>query len=111
MKIKMTNREIGKMVLLLILLSWPFIPAWIAAEMGKELDKKFKGAKIRVVPAKKGKNVSMFLLDDAVYLARKGATENLKAATGDSADDSLAHLEAQGPMAKHIVTPANCINN
>lgn len=43
---------------------------------------------------KKGKNVTMFLLDDAVYLAREGAVENLKAATGDSADDSLAHLQA-----------------
>ena len=45
---------------------------------------------------KKGKNVTVFLLDEAVYLAREGATENLKAATGDSADDSLAHLQAHG---------------
>ncbi|MCG8640158.1 MAG: DsrE family protein [Desulfobacterales bacterium] len=43
---------------------------------------------------KKGKNVTLFLLDDGVYLARKGAMENLRAATGDSADDSLAHLQA-----------------
>ena len=43
---------------------------------------------------KKGKNVTLFLLDEAVYLARKGAVENLRAATGDSADDSLAHLQA-----------------
>ena len=43
---------------------------------------------------KKGKNVTLFLLDEAVYLAREGAVENLRAATGDSADDSLAHLQA-----------------
>jgi predicted peroxiredoxin len=43
---------------------------------------------------KKGKNVTVFLLDDGVFLARKGMAENLRAATGDSADDSLAHLQA-----------------
>jgi len=43
---------------------------------------------------KKGKNVTLFLSDEAVYLAREGAVENLRAATGDSADDSLAHLQA-----------------
>ena len=32
--------------------------------------------------------------DDGVYIARQGMTENLKAATGDSADDSLAYLQA-----------------
>ena len=45
---------------------------------------------------KKGKNVTVFLLDEAVYLARKGAVDHLRAATGDSADDSLAHLQAHG---------------
>lgn len=49
---------------------------------------------LAAVAQKKGKNVTVFLLDDAVYLAREGAVENLKAATGDSADDSLAHLQA-----------------
>lgn len=43
---------------------------------------------------KKGKNVTVFLLDEGVFLARKGAAEHIKAATGDSADDSLAHLQA-----------------
>lgn len=28
-----------------------------------------------------GKNVTVFLLDEAVYLARKGAAKNLRAAT------------------------------
>lgn len=45
---------------------------------------------------KKEKNVSVFLLDDGVYIARKGAAVNIKATTGDSADDSLAHLQTHG---------------
>ncbi len=49
---------------------------------------------LAAVAQKKGKTVTVFLLDDGVYLARKGAAENIKAATGDSADDSLAHLQA-----------------
>ncbi len=49
---------------------------------------------LAAVAQKKGKNVTVFLLDEAVYLARKGAAENIKAVTGDSADDSLAHLQA-----------------
>lgn len=53
-----------------------------------------RGLFLAAVAQKQGKNVSVFLLDEAVYLARKGATENLKAATGDSADDSMAHLQA-----------------
>ncbi len=53
-----------------------------------------RGLFLAAVAQKKGKNVTVFLLDDGVYLARQGAAENLKAATGDSADDSLAHLQA-----------------
>lgn len=53
-----------------------------------------RGLFLAATAQKKGKNVAVFLLDDAVYLARKGAAENLRAATGDSADDSLAHLQA-----------------
>ncbi len=49
---------------------------------------------LAAVAQKKGKNVTVFLLDDGVYLAREGVAKNLKAATGDSADDSLAHLQA-----------------
>ena len=45
---------------------------------------------------KEGKETTLFLLDEAVYLARKGLAENLRAATGDSADDHLAYLEAHG---------------
>lgn len=53
-----------------------------------------RGLFLAAMAQKKGKNVTVFLLDDGVFLAREGITENLKAATGDSADDSLAHLQA-----------------
>ncbi len=53
-----------------------------------------RGLFLATIAQKKGKNVTVFLLDDGVYLAREGIAQNLKAATGDSADDSLAHLQA-----------------
>ncbi|MCG8635065.1 MAG: DsrE family protein [Desulfobacterales bacterium] len=53
-----------------------------------------RGLFLATVARKKDKNVTVFLLDDGVYLARQGVAENLKAATGDSADDSLAYLQA-----------------
>jgi len=40
-----------------------------------------------------GKEVAIFLLDEAVYLARKGVAENLRAPTGDVADDIIAYLQ------------------
>lgn len=49
---------------------------------------------LATVAQKEGKNVTMFLLDEAVYLARKGAMKNMQAATGDIGDDLLAHLQA-----------------
>ena len=55
-----------------------------------------RGLFLAAMAQKKGKNVTVFLMDEAVYLARKGAVENMKAVTGDSADDSLAHLQANG---------------
>ncbi|MFP3999254.1 MAG: DsrE family protein [Desulfobacterales bacterium] len=41
-----------------------------------------------------GKNVTLFLLDEAVYIAKEGLAEHLRAATGDVADDLLAYLQA-----------------
>ena len=41
-----------------------------------------------------GKNVSVFLLDDGVNIAMEGLAENIRAATGDSADDHLSYLQA-----------------
>lgn len=46
-----------------------------------------------MVAKKKGRDVVVFLLDEAVYLARQGVVEHLRAATGDSADDHMAFLQ------------------
>jgi predicted peroxiredoxin len=45
---------------------------------------------------KEGKNVNVFLLDDGVFIAKKGMAEHIKAATGDSCDDHLSYLQAHG---------------
>lgn len=42
---------------------------------------------------KQGKNVTLFLLDEGVYLAKEGMIANVRAATGDSADDHLSYLQ------------------
>jgi predicted peroxiredoxin len=46
-----------------------------------------------VVAQKRGKKVVVFLLDEGVYLAKKGLIQHMRAATGDSADDHLAFLQ------------------
>lgn len=51
---------------------------------------------LATVAHKEGRNVTLFLLDEAVYLAKEGLLENLKAATGDSADDLMTYLQANG---------------
>ena len=51
---------------------------------------------LAAVAQKEGKNTTLFLLDEGVYIARKGMAENIRAATGDSADDHLTHLQATG---------------
>ena len=45
------------------------------------------------VAKKKGRDVAVFLLDEGVYLARRGMVATLRAATGDSADDHLTFLQ------------------
>lgn len=45
------------------------------------------------VAHKEGKNVTLFLLDEAVYLAKKGIITHVKAATGDVADDLMFYLQ------------------
>lgn len=52
-----------------------------------------RGLFLAMVAAKKNKNTALFLLDEAVYLAKKGIVTNLRAATGDSADDHLTFLQ------------------
>lgn len=49
---------------------------------------------LATVAHKEGKKVTMFLLDEAVYLAREGLIEHVRAATGDVADDLLTYLQA-----------------
>ncbi len=49
---------------------------------------------LATVAHKEGKNVTLFLLDEAVYLAREGLIDNLRAATGDVADDLMTYLQA-----------------
>ncbi len=49
-----------------------------------------------MVAHKEGKNVTLFLLDDGVCIAKKGMADNVKAATGDSCDDHLSYLQAHG---------------
>lgn len=56
------------------------------------------------VAKENGKNVAVFLLDEAVYIAKKGIADHLKAATGDVADDLLAYLqEYEVPI--YVCTP------
>ncbi|MFP4039648.1 MAG: DsrE family protein [Desulfosudaceae bacterium] len=49
---------------------------------------------LATVAHKEGKNVTMFLLDEAVNIAKEGLAIHLKAATGDIADDLLTYLQA-----------------
>ena len=52
-----------------------------------------RGIHLATVAQKKGKDVKVFLLDDAVFVAKEGLADNLYAATGDSAADLLLHLQ------------------
>lgn len=51
---------------------------------------------LATVAHREGKNVTLFLLDEAVYLAKKGLIDHLRAATGDIADDLMTYLQANG---------------
>ena len=49
---------------------------------------------LATVAHKEGKNVTLFLLDEAVYLVKEGMIDHLRAATGDVADDLMTYLQA-----------------
>lgn len=51
---------------------------------------------LATIAHKEGKNVTLFLLDEAVYLAKKGVIDHLRAATGDVADDLMTYLQGHG---------------
>jgi predicted peroxiredoxin len=53
-----------------------------------------RGIHLATIAHKEGKDVTVFLLDEAVYLAREGIIEHVRAATGDIADDLLTYLQA-----------------
>ncbi len=42
---------------------------------------------------KLGKKTTVFLLDEGVYIAKKGVADHIRSATGDSADDHLTYLK------------------
>lgn len=48
---------------------------------------------LATVAHKEGKNTCLFLLDEGVYLAKKGIITHVRAATGDLADDHMAYLQ------------------
>ena len=52
-----------------------------------------RGIHLATVSHKEGKNVKVFFLDEAVNLVKKGMIDNLKAATGDVADDLMTYLQ------------------
>ena len=49
---------------------------------------------LATIAHKEGKQTALFLLDEGVYLAKQGIITNVRAATGDVADDLLAYLQA-----------------
>lgn len=51
---------------------------------------------LATIAHKEGKHVTLFLLDEGVYIAKQGLTDNLKAVTGDAGDDHVAYLQAHG---------------
>lgn len=51
---------------------------------------------LATVAHREGKNVTLFLLDEAVYLAKKGLIDHLRSATGDIADDLMTYLQGNG---------------
>jgi predicted peroxiredoxin len=46
-----------------------------------------------MIAKKEGKDTAVFLLDEGVYIAKKGIIENIQAATGDKADDHMTFLQ------------------
>jgi predicted peroxiredoxin len=49
---------------------------------------------LATVAHKEGKRTTLFLLDEGVYIAKRGLADHLRAATGDVADDLITYLQA-----------------
>lgn len=56
-------------------------------------NKSTRGLHLATIAKRQGKTVSVFLLDDAVFLAKKGLADNMRTATGDDAGDMLLFLQ------------------
>ncbi len=52
-----------------------------------------RGLFLAMMAHKEGKKTVLFLLDEAVYLAKDGIAQHVQAATGDRADDHLTYLQ------------------
>jgi predicted peroxiredoxin len=52
-----------------------------------------RALQMAVMSHKLGKKTTVFLLDEGVYIAKKGIADHLRSATGDSADDHLTYLK------------------
>ena len=52
-----------------------------------------RGLFLAMVAKKEGKDAAVFLLDEGVYVAKKGIAGNIQAATGDKADDHMSFLQ------------------
>ena len=52
-----------------------------------------RGFQMAMAAHKTGKKVTVFLLDEGVFLARKGMADSVRAATGDSASDHITYCQ------------------
>lgn len=52
-----------------------------------------RGLFFAMIAHKQGKQATVFLLDEGVFMARKGMAIHVQAATGDKADDHLTYLQ------------------
>ncbi|MBF0118552.1 MAG: DsrE family protein [Desulfobacterales bacterium] len=59
---------------------------------------------LATVAHKEGKKSAVFLLDEGVYIAKKGIINNVRAATGDNADDHISYLQEFG-IPIYVCTP------
>jgi predicted peroxiredoxin len=57
-----------------------------------------------MIAHKEGKKPALFLLDEGVYVAKKGMMTSVRAATGDNADDHIAYLQEYG-IPIYVCTP------
>jgi predicted peroxiredoxin len=63
-----------------------------------------RGLFFAMMAHKQGKETTVFLLDEGVFLARKGLATHVQAATGDRADDHLSYLQEFG-VPIYVCTP------